>query len=213
MILIRGHKHLQQCAYIGDDSSEELEELLEIAEEKGIGDLHFSSPESPANRVDLLTKHRPGVEFHDDRLRENKESFTFSPLQELAKDSEDNISGKRMKELLNLLPHKANKFKSNAVYNNTLKEKSNVVDRLKNQLKMEIENREKLNRTGATGKQIPSTMHIQDFIKLQQADHVHKVRGTNIGNHETENVKIESKISSDDKPTDEKTKRYFCLKI
>lgn len=60
MILIRGHKHLQECAYIGDDSSEELEELLEIAAEQGIGNLQISSPESPANRVELLTKHRPG---------------------------------------------------------------------------------------------------------------------------------------------------------
>lgn len=199
MILIRGHKHLQECAYIGDDSSEELEELLEVAEEKGITDLHFSSPESPANRVDLLTKHRPGVEFHDDRLRENKESFTFSPLQELAKDSEDNISGKRMKALLNLLPHKANKFKANVVMNNTGK----YVDRLKNQLKIEIENREKLNKTGATGKQLPAKLNIHDFVKIQQADHVHKVRGTNIGNHETENVEIaSSNNATDDKPVD-----------
>lgn len=28
LIMIRGHKHLQECAYIGDDSSEELEEIL-----------------------------------------------------------------------------------------------------------------------------------------------------------------------------------------
>lgn len=198
MILIRGHKHLQQCAYIGDDSSEELEELLEIAREQGIAGINFSSPESPANRVDLLTKHRPGIEFHDDRLRENKESFTFSPLQELAKDSEDNISGKRMKELLNLLPHKANKFKANAVNNNTSPGK--YVDRLKNQLKIEIENREKNNKTGAIGKKIPITMKIDEFTKLQQADHVHKVRETNIGNHETENVKIEHKQTSGEKP-------------
>lgn len=194
MILIRGHKHLQQCAYIGDDSSEELEELLEIAEEQGISNLHLSSPESPANRVDLLTKHRPGIEFHDDRLRENKESFTFSPLQELAKDSEDNISGKRMKELLGLLPRKANKFKTNIVYNNT--HITSHVDRLKNQLKAEIENREKLNKTGATGKQIPNKLNLNEFIKLQQADHVHKVRETNIGNHETENVQIAQKTDS-----------------
>lgn len=200
LILIRGHKHLQECAYIGDDSSEELEELLEVAEEKGITDLHFiSSPESPANRVELLTKHRPGIEFHDDRLRENKESFTFSPLQELAKDSEDNISGKRMKALLNLLPHKANKFKANVVVNNTGATKLSIVDRLKNQLKIEIENREKLNKTGAIGKQLPKPLNIQDFANIQRADHIHKVRGTNIGNHEAENVQIASNNQIDDK--------------
>lgn len=191
MILIRGHKHLQECAYIGDDSSEELEELLEIAAEKGIANLEISSPESPANRVELLTKHRPEVQFHDDYHRENKESFTFSPHQELAKDSEDNISGKRMKALLSILPHKANvhkanKFKSNIAYNGS----GNRVDRLKAQLKIEIENREKLNTTGFTGKRLPPSINIADFIRLQQADHIHKLRETNIGNLETENVKI-----------------------
>lgn len=190
MILIRGHKHLHECAYIGDDSSEELEELLEIAAEKGILNLEISSPESPANRVDLLTKHRPEVQFHDERLRNNAESFTFSPNKELAKDSEDNISGKRMKKLLNQLPHKANKFKANVTYNSTNIGGLNHVDRVKNKLKAEIENREKFNKTGATGKEIPATVSIKDFIKLQQADHVHKVRETNIGNHETENVKF-----------------------
>lgn len=94
MIMIRGHRHLQECAYIGDDSSEELEELLEIAAENGILNLEISSPESPANRVDLLTKHRPEIQFHDKHLRENAESYTFSPAQQLHKDSEDDISGK-----------------------------------------------------------------------------------------------------------------------
>lgn len=94
MIVIRGHRHLHECAYIGDDSSEELEELLEIAAEKGILDLEISSPESPANRVDLLTKHRPEVQFHDKNLQQNAESYTFAPHQVLHKDSEDDISGK-----------------------------------------------------------------------------------------------------------------------
>lgn len=198
MILIRGHRHLQECAYIGDDSSEELEELLEIAAEKGILNLEISSPESPANRVDLLTKRRPEVQFHDEHLRQNAESYTFSPTQELAKDSEDNISGKRMKALLNLLPHKANKFKSNVTYNSTHIGKH--VDRLKNQLKAEIENRERYNKTGATGKELPTNINIKDFIKLQQADHVHKVRETNVGNHETENVQL-SNHTNRDNPT------------
>lgn len=191
MILIRGHKHLQECAYIGDDSSEELEELIEIAAEKGIGNIAISSPESPANRVDLLTKHRPEVHFHDEERREKGENFTFSPLHEMAKDSEDNISGKRMKALLGLLPHKANKFKTNVAYNATRTQSTGKhVERLKNQLKIEIENREKWNKTGATGQKLPPSMSIEEFIRLQQADHVHKVRETNIGNHETENVQI-----------------------
>lgn len=204
MILIRGHKHLQECAYIGDDSSEELEELLEIAAEKGIGNLQIlSSPESPANRVELLTKHRPEVQFHDQYHRENKESFTFSPLQELAKDSEDDISGKRMKALLNLLPHKANVHKVNKFKSTGHNATGSHVERLKTQLKIEIENREKLNKTGFTGKRLPSNMNIADFIRLQQADHIHKVRETNIGNHETENVEI----ANEQKPNNNNNKR------
>ena len=34
--MIRGHKHLHECAFIGDDSSEELEEVVEIAQEEGL---------------------------------------------------------------------------------------------------------------------------------------------------------------------------------
>lgn len=188
MILIRGHRHLHECAYIGDDSSEEIEELMEIAQEKGILDLQISSPESPANRVELLTKRRPEVQFHDEHLRNNAESYTFSPAKEVEKDSEDNISGKRMKALLNKLPHKANRFKANLTYNTT--GVLTHVDRVKEKLKAEIVNREKLNKTGATGKELPAVLSLKDLIKLQQADHVHKVRETNIGNHETENVKF-----------------------
>lgn len=191
MILIRGHKHLQECAYIGDDSSEELEELLEIAAEKGIGNLQISSPESPANRVELLTKHRPEVQFHDSYHRENRESFTFSPHQELAKDSEDDISGKRMKALLNMLPHKANVHKANKFKSNMTG--ASHVERLKAQLKIEIENRERLNKTGFE-KRLPPVMSIADFARLQQADHVHKARETNIGNHETGNIELSRKL-------------------
>lgn len=34
LIIIKGHRHLNECAYIGDDSSEESDELREIEEEK-----------------------------------------------------------------------------------------------------------------------------------------------------------------------------------
>lgn len=93
--------------------------------------------------------------------------------------------GQRMKELLNLLPHKANRFKVNAVSVNQT-QAENQVNRLKNHLKVEIENRDKMNKNGT----LPPTINIKDFIRLQQADHIHKVRQTNIGNHETENIKF-----------------------
>lgn len=189
MILIRGHRHLHECAYIGDDSSEELEELIEIAAEKGIVDLDIeSSSESPANRVDLLRKRRPEVEFHDETLRENAHSFTFTPSHELAKDSEDNISGKRMQALLNILPHKANKFKSNVAVNST--HIGRQVDRLKQQLKFEIENRGRSQNGGAGNTLVPSNINLTDLIRLHQADHMHIARETNVKEGENDNIKF-----------------------
>lgn len=180
LILIRGHRHLHECAYIGDDSSEELEELLEIAAEKGILDLEISSPESPSNRVDLLTKHRPEVQFHDKKLRDNAESYTFSPLKPLTKDTDDDITGKQMKALLDLLPHRANKFKANAATPNVVH-----LNRMKDLLTREIANREMQLKNG-TAEGIRLTL--QEFIQKHQEDHVHKVRQTNIGKQEVENV-------------------------
>lgn len=189
MILIRGHRHLQECAYIGDDSSEELEELLEIASENGILNLAVEeSSENPANRVELLRKRRPEVEFHDEKLRENAESFTFTPSHELAKDSDDNMSGKRMQALLNMLPHKANKFKANVAPNTTHNGKQ--VDRLINQLKIEIENRGRLQKAGAAATVVPPNINLSDFVRLHQADHVHMARETNVKNGENENIKF-----------------------
>lgn len=93
----------------------------------------------------------------------------------------------RMKALLNMLPHKANKFKANVTSLNHTSAVNQVI-RLKNHLKTEIENREKLNRTGVAP--LTPNTNLKTFVQLQQADHVHKVRETNIGNHETENVKF-----------------------
>ncbi|KAJ6644651.1 Larval cuticle protein LCP-30 [Pseudolycoriella hygida] len=112
LILIRGHRHLHECAYIGDNSSEELEELMEIAMEKGVifnSEEISESDDNPANRVELLTKHRPEVVFHDGRLRDNAHSFTFAPDNE---DNSANVNAKQMTELLNQLALKTSRKKS-----------------------------------------------------------------------------------------------------
>lgn len=69
LIVIRGHRHLHQCAYIGDDSSEEVDELMEaikegtyIPSEQDFGRL--TSNESVANDPKLMKRHRADVEFH-----------------------------------------------------------------------------------------------------------------------------------------------------
>ncbi|XP_049831166.1 uncharacterized protein LOC126272389 isoform X1 [Schistocerca gregaria] len=86
LIVIRGHKHLHECAYIGDDSSEEEEEqLLREAAEQGVPAAVTTSPlslpqatparvaqskgedddeDSPANSPSVMRRLRPGVIIH-----------------------------------------------------------------------------------------------------------------------------------------------------
>lgn len=83
--MIRGHKHLHQCAYIGDDSSEELEEMEGYLEEslqwpvtsvhdpnktKMSIDRHSSTSgkiSSELNQPTRMRRVRPGVTFHADK--------------------------------------------------------------------------------------------------------------------------------------------------
>ncbi|XP_046687113.1 uncharacterized protein LOC124372745 [Homalodisca vitripennis] len=60
LIMIRGHKHLKQCAYIGDDSSEELDELFE-----GDGVNNTSLDNDISNIPRTMKKVRDGVVIQD----------------------------------------------------------------------------------------------------------------------------------------------------
>jgi len=69
LIVIRGHRHLHQCAYIGDDSSEEVDELMDAIKEgtyipSDQGVHRSTSNESVANDPNLMKRHRADVEFH-----------------------------------------------------------------------------------------------------------------------------------------------------
>ncbi|XP_043508550.1 uncharacterized protein LOC122527976 [Frieseomelitta varia] len=65
LTMIRGHKHLHECAFIGDDSSEELEELLEVAKETGFLAVNGSlESESPSNEPEKMKRAQQGVQFH-----------------------------------------------------------------------------------------------------------------------------------------------------
>ncbi|XP_028170520.1 uncharacterized protein LOC114360139, partial [Ostrinia furnacalis] len=72
LIMIKGYKHLQGCAYIGDDSSEELDELLE-ANKKGLLSndllkqkiLELKKVDGKANDPGAMKRHKAGVSFHD----------------------------------------------------------------------------------------------------------------------------------------------------
>ena len=65
LTIIRGHKHLHECAFIGDDSSEELEELLEVAKENGLLTVNGTDErESPSNEPEKMKRAHQGVQFH-----------------------------------------------------------------------------------------------------------------------------------------------------
>ncbi|RLU19223.1 hypothetical protein DMN91_007780 [Ooceraea biroi] len=65
LTIIHGHKNLHECAFIGDDSSEELEELLEIANEQGFLDMNGSAQaEHPSNIPEKMTRAGQDVYFH-----------------------------------------------------------------------------------------------------------------------------------------------------
>lgn len=93
-----------------------------------------------------------------------------------------------MRELLNLLPHKANKFKANAVTPNVVH-----YNRMKELLTKEIANREQQVKDGVENG-VKQTL--QEYIKRKEEDHIHKVRQTNIGKQEVENVVVHQDTKS-----------------
>ncbi|KOB72991.1 Uncharacterized protein OBRU01_11449 [Operophtera brumata] len=86
LIMIKGYKHLQECAYIGDDSSEELDELLEAYSlglmsnttlmEK-IEDL--KKVDGKANDPETMRRQKAGVSFHDPKTVVNVTSSENDP--------------------------------------------------------------------------------------------------------------------------------------
>ncbi|XP_078032859.1 uncharacterized protein LOC144467784 [Augochlora pura] len=65
LTIIRGHKHLHECAFIGDDSSEELEELFEVAKETGLVSVNGTDEDkSPSNEPNKMKRVEQGIQFH-----------------------------------------------------------------------------------------------------------------------------------------------------
>ncbi|XP_045460887.1 uncharacterized protein LOC123671206 [Harmonia axyridis] len=94
LIVIRGHKHLHECAYIGDNSSEEADET----EPKDDG---------PANKPKEMRRHRPEVQFFQPGRNEafvSNESL-IRDLQEVSNDDISDSDGD-IKEILANLQNK-----------------------------------------------------------------------------------------------------------
>ncbi|XP_070157374.1 uncharacterized protein [Polyergus mexicanus] len=64
LTIIRGFKNLHECAFIGDDSSEELEELLEVAKEQGLLDSTRTTEATRLNIPEKMGRVRQDVQFH-----------------------------------------------------------------------------------------------------------------------------------------------------
>ncbi|XP_018317849.1 uncharacterized protein [Mycetomoellerius zeteki] len=70
LTIIRGFKNLHECAFIGDDSSEELEELVEIAKEEGLLDVKSTTETVRLSNVpEKMRRADQDVHFyHEDKI-------------------------------------------------------------------------------------------------------------------------------------------------
>lgn len=88
LIVIRGHKHLHECAYIGDDSSEEIEEAMEAIRENGVpapsqeDEEQDEEEDAPPNTPGKMTRRRPWVELHPAREGHDNHTLEEEPLVE-----------------------------------------------------------------------------------------------------------------------------------
>lgn len=103
LIVIRGHKHLHDCAYIGDDSSEELDEVLEAIRDGTYVQVNSTKGErQPSNIPHLMKRHRQDVEFHDPDHKDSSKNNTLSELL----DTSEITDAKQLRKLLEMLDAK-----------------------------------------------------------------------------------------------------------
>lgn len=131
LTIVRGHKHLHECTFIGDDSSEELEELLQVAEEKGLLKINgtIQNNESPSNAPDKMTKVHKDVKFHHNSKASHKNrTFTSSDFN----PSSHELDANAMKNILALLTKKTNEMKNKQkenpyhIYEGVYRESDNI---------------------------------------------------------------------------------------
>ncbi|CAG9792544.1 unnamed protein product [Diatraea saccharalis] len=105
LIMIKGYKHLHECAYIGDDSSEELDELMEANKLGLISDAlllekiqELKKVDGKANHPDTMKRHKAGVSFHDPSHTANVTSPESVPTADVTEQDP-----KELRELLERL--------------------------------------------------------------------------------------------------------------
>lgn len=153
LIMIKGHRHLKECAYIGDDSSEELDEMFD-GEESNNTSADYDISNKPVN----MKKVRDGVVVDDmtghvdiSSVNHHHNHFQASAVEEALKNSwkvdnkkgtnvhliyaEEEINPKRTKE--------KNEYKTNPIVvnipeegeYNRAKTSKEVYDKMLNQLR------------------------------------------------------------------------------
>ncbi|XP_043277168.1 uncharacterized protein [Venturia canescens] len=121
LTIIRGHKHLHECAFIGDDSSEELEELVQVARER-VADgtsndtatllelLRLAKGDSaPSNVPERMKKAHENVRFH-----QNNSESRSSGSPRLANgntEASGELEAAAMREILSSLFNKTSGMK------------------------------------------------------------------------------------------------------
>ncbi|GJQ86924.1 hypothetical protein Trydic_g1817, partial [Trypoxylus dichotomus] len=102
LIVIRGHKHLHDCAYIGDDSSEELDEILEALSDGTYVHINSTREEQPSNIPHLMKRHRQDVEFHHPFHRNSTNTSALSQML----DTSEITDAKQLRKLLEIIKMK-----------------------------------------------------------------------------------------------------------
>ncbi|CAH0598388.1 unnamed protein product [Chrysodeixis includens] len=106
LIMIKGYKHLQECAYIGDDSSEEVDELKEAFELGLLSNKTYYEKinqlkivDGKANDPDTMRRHKAGVSFHDP----NKVNATSTSSESVPAVDVTDHDPKELREILERL--------------------------------------------------------------------------------------------------------------
>ncbi|XP_026737936.1 uncharacterized protein LOC113501112 isoform X2 [Trichoplusia ni] len=106
LIMIKGYKHLQECAYIGDDSSEEIDELKEAFELGLLSNKTYYEKinqlkivDGKANDPDTMRRHKAGVSFHDP----NKVNTTSTSSESVPTADITDHDPKELREILERL--------------------------------------------------------------------------------------------------------------
>lgn len=108
LIIIRGHKHLHECAYIGDDSSEELDEMMEAIQD-GVY-VNITKADSPTNEPELMKRHSSDVKFHSS-LHVNSKNHTLDKKVDSIEITDPTV----LKQILAALKEKSKVSKGKSV--------------------------------------------------------------------------------------------------